>query len=169
MALAAEMNPHDSRMQMRLGRAYESSGDQARMERAFRESIRANPDNLEGQNAVARLLLESGRYDEAYAHYKQMFSRVAPNGEALMNFAALCKQLNRHDEAISSFERVLRIFPDYAPAHLLLAQMLDADGKASDAVAHYQRYVALTPAPSHPDPDFKNAVVRIHALGAGRP
>jgi tetratricopeptide (TPR) repeat protein len=166
LALAAAMDPHDSVMQMRLGRAYESAGDQARMENAFRGAIRANPDNLEGQNAVARVLLETGRYDEAYAHYKQMFSRVEPNAEALMNFGALCKQFNRHDEAVTSFERVLSKFPDYAPAHLLLAQMLDADGKAPEAISHYRRYVALNPrAPSQPvNPEFQNAVVRIQYL-----
>jgi hypothetical protein len=166
LAAAATMNPHDSRIQMRLGRAYESVGDRARMEIAFRQSMQANPDNLEGQNAVARALIEAGRYDEAYAHYKRMFARVAPNAEALMNFAALCKQLNRHDEALTGFQNVLHIYPDYAPAHLLLAEMLDADGKASEAISHYQRYIALTPAPSQAsDPDFQKAVARIHTLG----
>jgi tetratricopeptide (TPR) repeat protein len=131
------------------------------MENAFRESVRANPANLEGQNALARSLLEAGRFDEAYAHYKQMFSIVAPNAEALMNFGALCKQLNKHDEALASFQRVLDMFPNYAPAHLLLAEMLDADGKNSEALSHYQRYVALTPA----GPELQNAVARIHMLG----
>ena len=160
LALAAELNPHDSVMQMRLGRAYENAGDQAHMEEAVRQSIRANPDNLEGQNALAKLLLETGRYDEAYAHYKQMFSRVAPNAEALMNFGALCKQFHRHDEAVTSFQRVIKMFPNYAPAHLLLAEMMDADGKTADALSHYRKYVALTPN----GPEFQNAVARIRLL-----
>src|SRR5262249_48040163 len=46
MALAAVMNPHDSEMQMRLGRAYESAGDRTRMEGSFREAVRANPGNV---------------------------------------------------------------------------------------------------------------------------
>jgi tetratricopeptide (TPR) repeat protein len=167
LGTAVAMNPHDSMMQMRLGRAYESAGDRTRMESAFRDSVRANPSNLEGQNAVARVLLETGRYDEAYLHYKQMFLTVVPNAEALMNFGALCKQLNRHDEALASFQRVLNMFPDYAPAHLLIAEMLDADGKNSEALSHYQRYVALTPRPpSQPaGPDLQNAVARIRILG----
>jgi tetratricopeptide (TPR) repeat protein len=163
LAAAAAMNPYDSVTQIRLGYAYESAGDRARMEKSFRDAIRANPDNLEAQNTVARILLETGRYDEAYVHYKQMFSRVAPNAEALMNFGALCKQFKRHDEAVTSFQRVLDKFPNYAPAHLLLAQMLDADGKASEAISHYQRYVALNPS----NPDMQGAVTRIHILGGG--
>ena len=169
LAAAAAMNPHDSMMQMRLGWAYETAGDQVHMERAFRESIRANPENLEGQNAVAKVLLEAGRYDEAYAHYKQMFSQLDPNAEALMNFGALCKQVNRHDEAITSFQRVLIKLPDYAPAHLLLAQMLDAEGKTSEAISHYQKYIALIPnAPTQPaGQEFQNAIARIRLLGGG--
>jgi hypothetical protein len=38
-----------------------------------------------------------------------------------MNFGALCKELPRHDEAVSSLERVMNMRPDYAPAHLLVS------------------------------------------------
>jgi tetratricopeptide (TPR) repeat protein len=161
MSMAARMNPNDYVMQMRLARAYETAGDRALMETSFRESIRSNPHNLESQNLLARLLLESGRYDEAYMHYKQMFESINPNAEALMNFGALCKQFNRHDEAMTSFEGVLHKFPNYAPAHLLLAEMLDADGKSFDALSHYERYVALEPAG-----DSQKATARIQQLKA---
>jgi tetratricopeptide (TPR) repeat protein len=169
LALAATMNPHDSDMQMRLGRAYESAGDQTRMEDSFREAVRANPGNVEGQNAVARVLLETGRFDEGYAHFKQMFSRGNFDVEALANFGALCKQLNRHDEAVTSLQRALDEDPNYAAVQLLLAEMLDADGKTSDAISHYERYVALTPTdPSQPaNPELQNAIARIHLLSGG--
>jgi hypothetical protein len=121
MALAADMNPYDSQIQTRLGRAY-SGKDRVRMEAAFREAVRTDPDNMEAQNAIARMLLESGRYDEAYAHYKQMFAKTDPNAEALMNFGALCKTLGRHDEAVESFQRVLKKLPGYSPAQVLLVE-----------------------------------------------
>jgi Tfp pilus assembly protein PilF len=147
MALAAAMNPYDSFLLTRLGHAYADTGDQAHMESSYRESIRVNPGSLEAQNALARQLLEAGRFADAYDHYKQMFANVDPNAEALMNFGALCKQLNHHDEALSSFERVLLKFPDYAPAHLLLGEMLDADGKTSEALSHYARAKELEARP----------------------
>jgi hypothetical protein len=170
MAMAASMNPFDSLIQTRLGRAYAASGDRVRMESSFREALRTDPDNLEAQNAVARLMLESGRFDEAYAHYKEMFEKTEPNAEALMNFGALCRQFNRHDEAMHSFERVLRKLPDYAPAHLLLAELLDADGKTSQAILHYERYASLkSAAPADPiDPQLQSALVRIQELKATR-
>lgn len=123
LAAAAAMNPHDSVMQTRLGRMYETAGDHARMEDAFRMAVRANPDNLDGQNALARVLLESGRFDEAYAHYKEMFARVEPNAEALMNFGALCKMMNRREEAVNSLQRFLQKVPDYKPVQALLAEL----------------------------------------------
>src|SRR5262249_45574348 len=123
LAAAAAMNPHDSVMQTRLGRMYETAGDHARMEDAFRMAVRANPDNLDGQNALARVLLESGRFDEAYAHYKEMFARVDPNAEALMNFGALCKMMNRREEAVNSLQRFLQKVPDYKPVQALLAEL----------------------------------------------
>jgi tetratricopeptide (TPR) repeat protein len=170
MALAAAMNSHDSLLLTRLGYAYADSGDHAHMESSFRESIRVNPGNLETQNALARLLLETDRFGDAYDHYKQMFTSVEPNAEALMNFGALCKQLNRHDEAINSFERILVKFPDYAPAHLLLGQMLDLDGKTSEAISHYGRYAGLQSAtPSNViDPQLQKTIDRVQQLKAGR-
>jgi pentatricopeptide repeat protein len=169
MALAAAMNPHDSEMQMRLGRAYESAGDQTHMEDSFREAVRANPGNVEGQNAVAKALLQTGRFDEGYAYFKEMFSRGNFDVESLANFGLLCKMLNRHDEAVTSFQRALDEDPNYAAVQLLLAQMLDADGKTSDAISHYERYVALTPTvPSEPaNPELQNAIARIHLLSGG--
>jgi tetratricopeptide (TPR) repeat protein len=170
MALAATMNPHDSEMQMRLGHAYESAGDRTRMEDSFREAVRANPGNVEGQNAVAKVLLQTGRFDEGYAYFKQMFSRGNFDVESLANFGLLCKMLNRHDEAVTSFQRALDEDPNYAPVQLLLAEMLDADGKTSDAISHYEKYVALTPTvPSEADnPELQNAIARIHLLSGGQ-
>ena len=165
-SIAAALNPYDSILQTRLGRDYRASGDGIRMERAFRVAARMDPDNMEAQNAVARLLLETGRYQEAYSHYKEMFANTDPDSEALMNFGALCKQLNRPDEAIGSFRRILRKLPNYAPAHLLLAEMLDADGKTTQAIAEYQRFVNLkSAAPSEPpDLQLQNALTRVKQL-----
>ncbi|PYV50882.1 MAG: hypothetical protein DMG98_27080, partial [Acidobacteria bacterium] len=69
------------------------------------------------------------------------------------------------------FERVLAKFPDYAPAHLLLGQMLDADGKITEAIEHYERYTGLQSAsPSKIiDPQLQMAIARLHQLKAGIP
>jgi len=168
MALAAAINPHDSFLFTRLGHAYAHTGDHVHMENSYRESIQINPGNLEAQNSLARLLLETGRFDDAYEHYKQMFRNLTPNAEALMNFGALCKQLKRHDEAINSFERVLVKFPDYGPAHLLLGQMLDEDGKIAEAIEHYERYTGLQAASRSNiiDPKLQMAIARLRQLKA---
>ena len=98
-----------------------------------------------------------------------MFSQGNFDAESLANFGVLCKLLNRHDEAVTSFQRALDEDPNYAAVQLLLAEMLDADGKTSDAISHYEKYVALTPAvPSEPaNPELQNAVARIHLLRGG--
>jgi tetratricopeptide (TPR) repeat protein len=168
IGIAAELNPYDSTVQTRLGRAYRASGDRTRMERAFRVAAQMDPDNLEAQNAVARQLLETGRYQEAYLHYKEMFANTDPDSEALMNFGALCKQMNRPGEAIDSFQRMLRKSPNYAPAHLLLAEMFDADNKRPQAIGEYQRFVNLKSAtPSEPpDLELQNVLTRVKQLEA---
>lgn len=56
---------------------------------------------------------EGRRYDEAYAHYRQMFTRVEPDAASLMNFGVLCRLLERHDEAEKSFVMALQKNPSY--------------------------------------------------------
>jgi hypothetical protein len=60
--------------------------------------------------------------------------------------------------------------PNYAGVQLLLAQMLDEDGKTSDAISHYGKFVALAQSdPSQPgNPELQNVIARIHLLSGGQ-
>jgi len=71
---------------------------------------------------------------------------------------------------MQSFERVLGKLPNYPPAHLLLAELLDADGKTSQAILHYERYAGLkSTAPAKPiDPQLQSTLARIQELKASR-
>jgi hypothetical protein len=75
-----------------------------------------NPYDSAVQTRLARVLIEGQRFDEAYAHYKQMFAHIRPDAPSLTNFGILCVKLNRPDEALTSFEQALKVDPKYAPA-----------------------------------------------------
>ena len=75
-----------------------------------------NPYDSVVQTRLARVLIEGQRFDEAYAHYKQMFRHVEPDAASLTNFGMVCVKLNRPIEALTSFEQALKVNPKYVPA-----------------------------------------------------
>jgi hypothetical protein len=87
-----------------------------RTESSLRRSLQMNPYDFRTQNALARILVDTQRYDEAYYHYRQMFGRVDPDAASLMNFGVLCQVLDKNDEATASFDRALQKNPSYANA-----------------------------------------------------
>src|SRR4029079_16604208 len=48
-------------------------------ENSLRLSVEMNPYDFQKQNALARILVETKRYEEAYAHYRTMFDRAEPD------------------------------------------------------------------------------------------
>ena len=83
-------------------------------ESSLRLSVEMNPYDFQKQNALARILVDTKRYDEAYAHYRKMFARVEPDAASLMNFGVICRLLHRDEEAAHSFELALDKSPSYA-------------------------------------------------------
>jgi tetratricopeptide (TPR) repeat protein len=141
LALAATLNPNDSIVHARLGRAHASAGETEQMERALKESVRINPYNADAQGALARLLIESRRYEDAYNHYQEMLSRIQPDAQILVNVGLLLRELNQPVKAIETFDRALQLDKEYQPARLYLAETLAAYGRAAEAVTHYEQYI----------------------------
>jgi len=142
LMLASTLNPYDASLKSHLVHAYIAEGKPEMVEPALRESVRLNPYNADVQNRLAQLLVESERYEEAYEHYQRMAAYVTPDAAALTNYGILAVRRNR-DEASQLFQRALLLNPRYGPAHLYYADILDAEGKTSEAIRHYEAYLAL--------------------------
>ncbi len=67
------------------------------------------------------------------------------NAQAIFRDAVSCHQAGRIHDAISLYERVLLLQPDFADAHNNLGAALAAQGRTGDAIAHFQRAVTLNP------------------------
>jgi Tfp pilus assembly protein PilF len=64
----------------------------------------------------------------------------------LVNFGVLCVTQSRPSEAQQAFERAITASPGYAPAHLHLAEMIQAEGRTQGAIAQYQRCAQMAAA-----------------------
>jgi tetratricopeptide (TPR) repeat protein len=139
---AQKFNSYDAGLQFRLARANEHQGNHTEYRAALEQAILINPNHQQAQLALAKLLIESGQYEEAYRHYQRMFVYLKPDVDSLVNFGLLASQLNHQGEAIDSWQRALNLDPDQINAHLYLADALANKKQFKEAIPHYEQYLA---------------------------
>lgn len=140
---AANLNPYDSSLEMRIARAESQAGQTENALAAFTRAVEVNPSNPVPQEARARALLVAGRFDEAYEHYRKMLIRFPRDTDALVNYGLLAMRLGHSDEAIENWEKAIDLDPAQANAQLYLAEALDHNGEHAAAARHYQAYLDL--------------------------
>lgn len=140
---ATALNPYDSSAYMRLAKAAERTGDTGAAERALRRAIDSNPQNPAPAHALERLLIESERFAEAYAHCRAMLERWPADVETIVNAGVLAHRLGDPTAAEQWWRRALEQDPTLLRVQLYLAELLDQRGRTADALPHYRRYLEL--------------------------
>jgi tetratricopeptide (TPR) repeat protein len=140
---AAQLNPNDSSLQLRLARASSAAGDNASALTELKQAADINPSNLSLQEIYARALITAGRDDDAYALYSNVLSRSPGNIDALVNYGILASRLGHPDIAVDSWQRALAIDPMQSNAQLYLAQFLQKRGETQAAARHYHAYLQI--------------------------
>lgn len=140
---AQQLNPYDASLLVRLARANEREGNSSASRSAIEAAVRVNPDYRPAQLAYGKVLIDSSQFDTAYKHYKQMFERIQPDVDSLVNFGLLASQLGKDDEAIDSWEKAIALDNTQTGAHLYLAEALIRQRKFAEAIPHYQAYLTL--------------------------
>jgi tetratricopeptide (TPR) repeat protein len=150
------LNPYDGSVHMKLARVAIQDGDTVSAERALREAIGANPRDLGPYRSLERFLIQSGRYDEAYAHCRVILDHWPTDVDTLVNAGVLAYRLRDGKAAEEWWTRALTEDPTLRDVHLYLAELLDATGRTAAALPHYQRYLELLAqadaSASRPDP-----------------
>jgi tetratricopeptide (TPR) repeat protein len=140
---AESLNPYDSMVKIRIGRAQGKAGELGKMIEALKQAVAYNPYNSEAQNSLARLLLENQRYDEGYQHYKQMTRYFPADADALINLGILAEQFGNTEEAHKSWRRALAIDAKQKNAFLYLAESHIKKNQVAEAIPFYEQYLAL--------------------------
>jgi tetratricopeptide (TPR) repeat protein len=140
---AQQLNPYDAALQLKLARVSDREGNYRANRTALEEAVRMNPNYRPALAAYAKLLIETREYEQAYSHYKQMFTRVQPDVDSLVNFGLLAAQMGRDDEAIGAWQRAIALDDSQAGAQLYLAEAFTRKRQFREAIPHYQNYLTL--------------------------
>src|ERR1700675_3270614 len=126
---AAELNPNDSSVQVRLARAEELAGQRDAALAAMQRAAAVNPANLAVQESYGRSLIEAGRDTDAYVQFQKIWARWSQNADDLVNYGMLAHRLGHDEEAVDNWQRAVAADPAQSNAQLYLAQALDQRGE----------------------------------------
>jgi tetratricopeptide (TPR) repeat protein len=139
-----------------------------RMEEAlahFEKAIAIRPNSSEAHNNLGNVLVRLNRLEQSIVQFGKALElsrhNVEPFLRACYNIGVSLQALNRHQEAIPHYERVIAIEPNNAEAHYKLGVALMKCERPEEALTHYERLAAIRPNL----PEAQNSIgVSLHAL-----
>jgi tetratricopeptide (TPR) repeat protein len=120
-------------------------------ETLFQYTASVIPDNRMIENNLGTILGESGKYDQAEAHFakafrtKPDFLEVISDADIRENLGLLMAHQGRLPEAVEQLNEALRLNPNSAEAHTTLGVVLLRSGKAEDSIPHFLAALRLKP------------------------
>jgi len=112
---------------------------------AYTKLLDGDGDNPLRHDAVAGLLFDAGRLDEAIVQYERSLALNPSSASTHYNLGIAYSARGRRSDARGEFETALRLDPDYAQAHNNLGAILFLAGDLGEAAAHYRRAIAIRP------------------------
>ena len=110
---------------------------------SLQTAVELNPYDGAAQSRLLSALLAGGRTEDARAHLDQVIARRPDDVDALVNAGVLARRDGRTADAERYWREAVSIAPSAAHVHLYLAELLDEDHRAGDALPHYRRYLEL--------------------------
>lgn len=138
---AAELNPYDTSLQMRLARKAADQGDGDSAVAAWKAAMAANPSDPNPRNALLDYLARHDRTKEAYELGQQSLASSPRDAGLLVDVGILAAQIGLREEAATDWQRALVLDPSQTRAHLYLADHLDRQGHPEAAAPHYMIYL----------------------------
>lgn len=132
---AIRLKPDLAEAHYNLGNVYARQGRYAEAVGAYREAIRLKPDDAPPDSIVEEIYAHQGAYTESIAR-RQIAVRHASLANAYF-------KVGDHTAAISEYERVLKIEPDFADVHYNLGLIYEQVGDVDRAVSHWETYLNL--------------------------
>jgi tetratricopeptide (TPR) repeat protein len=112
---------------------------------AYTRVLESDPRNPLRHDAVAMLLLQDGRPQEALPHFRESLRLNADSAPTHYNLGLALSMLRQYPEATREFEATVGLDPTHAEAHNNLGAMLHVAGRLDDAAKEYRRAIDLRP------------------------
>lgn len=155
---AANRDPMDADAFYNLGSTYHRLCQRSDAEWQYTHCIALDPKHAKCHHALAVLMLEQNRADDAHALVRRWIGNAPGSPDPLVELAWLEKQAGRTDEAYRDLQQAIALDPRHTRALAELASLYEGSNQNDRALVLYQR--ALVANPAHPELAKKVADLR---------
>jgi tetratricopeptide (TPR) repeat protein len=135
---AIKLDPKLAAAYNNMGSAYFALTRFTEAANAFKQATELDPKYGQAHLNLALALLKLGREREARAAYAEAFRAYVATGDEEF-------QASHYKEAEASYQALLQIDPDYAPAHLRLGLLYNVAGRYNEATEAFQHVIKSEP------------------------
>ena len=139
------LNADSAEADMLAGEALDELKDNAGATEQFRAAVKADPKLPNVHFGLAYLLWTQKRYPEAASEFKAELANDPDHIQSMLYLADTDMQLNQMEDARPLLEKVVRLAPSYALAHLDLGILYAEDGRKDDALRELTAAEKLNP------------------------
>ncbi len=126
-------------------KVFGNAADRQVAEQYYHLCLARNPDHVACQRALAVLLVEDDRGQEAVSNLQQWAASRPGNPQPHIELARLAEEYGDRREAENQLIDALKIDPNNARALVAIGQLREAAGDPAQAVANYTRSLAINP------------------------
>ena len=116
--------------------------------RAFRETLRMQPANVDGTSGLGQALLDGGHLDEAFTVLSDYAQYVPQSAPAHFNLGLTLLKLRRFEEAATELSRAATLNPRDPAAHANLGTTFVELGRIDEAVDQFRQASTVESDPS---------------------
>lgn len=144
---AVTSDAEDARIHNALALAYQQLGALDKARRGFERALQLDPEDPQIHNNYGVFLIHQGEYTQAASQFRQALASplYATPETAYYNLGWLAQRQGNRQEAVASYQTVLRLRPEFHRARLALARLLLEAGQEQRARDHIQRLLEAEP------------------------
>jgi predicted Zn-dependent protease len=140
--LASE-HPEVKQFKPLIARAYYGEGNKEKAIALLRESVAAEPENVEVKMLLGNLLLETGKADDARTLLASVDDTKVADPLIYVNIGIGMINEGKHADALPWFEKAIARFPAHADAYYYRGISFLATGKQAEAKADLLKFVGM--------------------------
>ncbi len=162
---ALELKPNDAVLLFNVGQCYDRMDDVANAERYYNECVVQAPNHAECRHALAKLLVRTGRKDNATQMVQAWLAREPKLAAAYAEDGWLLHEAGDLPGAQTRLHQALQLDPHDMRAQVELARVYEAMQRPDRAVALYERVLALHPR----EVEIQKRLNQLRSQGIGEP
>lgn len=144
---AANLAPDDPRIQQDLALAFRAAGCYQKAVQHLELALRLRPRFPEAWNNLGTVYLLEKKYDQAISCFEKAASDILYETPhfAWNNIGYALFKKGDYEQAEKAFQKALALAPDYIPAHLNMARLMEAQGRWKAAALAYEAALRISP------------------------